>query len=268
MSNRLKINLLRGAMAALWIAAAAVLALGGWKYLRDNFWFNVKQGNGLFVAKKYEAALKKYHDAELYKPESDVLAFNSGNVFYKTKNYDKALQSFQKSLNSDNRDTVQKSHYNMGNVYFRTDNPEGEDKLQLAIREYISALEIDPQDVEAKYNLELARVMLKEKLKKKQDKEKNKLPDKNQKQNPNCPNPQQGQGQQQQQQQQAAAPKPGDKKQDEKKDGDGQDKKKDGEMTPQQAMKILRALDNKEKNDDKKKMIPIPASGLRPEKDW
>jgi Ca-activated chloride channel homolog len=217
----------------------------------------VHTGNKLFAAKKYDESMKIYHDAEIESPKSPIVHNNIGNVFYKTKNFTKSEDSYRKSISeSSEPQIVEKAHYNLGNALFR------QDKLDQAILEYESALKIDPDDVESKYNLEYARIKLKEKLaqqaKKQQqqnNKEKHRLPDERKQQNKQCKNPKSGQGQKQPQpspQKQAAA---------------GGNKENRG-MNRAEAEQILKSIDDKEKHDKKKSMIPIPAGEYKPEKDW
>lgn len=286
---------------ALLCLALLICVSSGCAKIGDEFWINMKKGNLQYSQNKFDDAMKSYHDAELSKPQSQALRHNIGNVFYKQKNYEKAAEAYEKVINGGDRQIAGKGHYNLGNVYFR------QDKLEEAINEYKQAVEIDPEDVEAKYNLEFARVKLKEKIskqqkeqqeqEKKEDKhEKNKLPDDKEKQeNPNCPNPQSAEGgdqqqagQKKQEEKQGAGqqPQPEAKKDEqeqkqaegagEKKDGDDKkesaggaaEKKDNDDMTKEEAMRILRALDGKEKDDQKARMMPIPASGVRVEKDW
>lgn len=280
------------------LAAVALVFSSGCDRLRDDYWYHVKKGNSHFSSGDFDTALKEYHNAELLKPESDVLDHNMGNVFYKQKNMDKAVEKYSEALTSSEKDVVANAHYNTGNAYYR------QDKLDEAILEYKRALEIRPDDVEAKYNLELARAKLKEKMQeqakqqqqqqqqKKDPHEKNKLPDEKKDENKKCPNPQQGQQQQQAQQkkkqqqekaggdedeaekkeqekkQAAAKPEPGNDKKEEEKKKAGGEKKKDGEMSEEEANRILRALDNREKKDREKMTVPYPVGDYRPEKDW
>jgi Ca-activated chloride channel homolog len=156
----------------------------------------ITHGNGLYFDKKYDDALKAYNDARLENPKSPIVENNVGNVFYKQKKYEQSEEKYRKSVDEATDLKIQeRAHFNLGNALFR------QDKLDQAILEYKHALELDPNDVEAKYNLEYARIKLKEKLTeqaKKQQKQnkmdKHRLPDQNKKQNKQCQNPKQSPG--------------------------------------------------------------------------
>jgi len=59
-------------------------------------------------------------------------------------------------VGSENLDLSAKAFYNIGNCYFQ------QNKLKESIEAYKKALELKPDDYQAKYNLELARAKLKE----------------------------------------------------------------------------------------------------------
>jgi hypothetical protein len=140
------------------------------------------------------------------------------------------------------------AYFNSGNAQFQ------KQEFMRAIESYKKALELNPGDVDAKYNLELSRVMLKEQLKRQ----------------PQDKNQQQQQQDQQQQQQQQDQQKPEDQKdQNGKNDQQQQQEAKDqgkndqqqqaaqekqgkkDEMSKEDAMRILRAMGDSEKETQK-----------------
>ncbi len=125
----------------------------GWE---NPFANKTKKGNKLYTQEKYEEALKEYLDAQLDNPESEALHFNIGNVLFKQKKYKEAGEEYQKAGQFRNISTQAAACYNLGNCKFR------EKDLSGAIEEYKKALNLTPQDQEAKFNLELARRKLKE----------------------------------------------------------------------------------------------------------
>jgi Ca-activated chloride channel homolog len=201
----------------------------------------VKQGNALYQAKKYDAARNRYQDALLDAPGSPVIQFNLGDAAYQMKSYDKALESYQKTLGVRDAAVQAKTYYNIGNALYRTN------KLTEAIAAYQDALKLDPSDVDAKYNLEYVRNKLKE----------------NAQPQPQDPQNQQNQQNQQQQQQQ-------NKNQDRNKDQQQQpqpqpQEQRKKEMSKEQAEQILRAMNENQKNKQKK---TVRASGTMVDKDW
>jgi len=120
----------------------------------------VMEGNRLFGEEKYDEANNKYQDALLEDPGSTVIQFNVGDVLYKKKNFEKAMEAYQKALASDDPLFQSKSYYNIGNTLYQSG------KLPESILAYEQALKLNPDDQDAKYNLEFVRNKLKENGKK------------------------------------------------------------------------------------------------------
>ncbi len=122
----------------------------------------INRGNKLFKEGKYEQALAAYQDALLDDPLNEVALFDLGDAYYKIKKYKEAIDAYQKVVGSQNLELSAKAFYNIGNAYFQ------QNKLKESIEAYKKALELNPNDRDAKYNLELARAKLKEMAQKKQ----------------------------------------------------------------------------------------------------
>ncbi len=122
----------------------------------------INKGNKLFKEGKYEQALAAYQDALLDDPLNEVALFDLGDAYYKIKKYKEAIDAYQKVVGSQNLELSAKAFYNIGNAYFQ------QNKLKESIEAYKKALELNPNDRDAKYNLELARARLKEMAKKQQ----------------------------------------------------------------------------------------------------
>jgi Ca-activated chloride channel family protein len=199
----------------------------------------VKEGNKLYKEQKFDAAQNKYQDALLENPNSPLIQFNVGDVIYKKKDYQKAMESFQKTLKSNDVNLQSKTCYNLGNTLYQMN------KLPESILEYQQALKLNPNDQDAKYNLEYVRNKLK------------------QNSQPQQQNPQNQQQQQQQNQQNQNDQKKQDQKQQEKQPQEQQQKK---EMSKEQAEQILKALNEKQKNQ-KEQQVPYGGE-TTVEKDW
>ncbi len=113
-------------------------------------------GNQQYEQSQYEAALRAYRDAQLNDPESPELHYNLGNGHYQLEQYDEAMDELVKTLVSDDPELQQHAYYNMGNAHFR------QGKWLKAIESYQRALELDPDDVDAKHNIELIRQLIKQ----------------------------------------------------------------------------------------------------------
>ncbi|TDI95030.1 MAG: tetratricopeptide repeat protein [Caldithrix sp.] len=225
----------------------------------------VTAGNKLYAEEKYDEANNKYRDALVENPESAIINFNIGDVQYKKRHFEEAIKSYEKSTSSDEIKVQSGSYYNIGNTLYKMG------KLPESISAYKKALELNPEDEDAKYNLEYVRAKLKDKSEKQpqenqqqqqqeqqeqqqqeeqnQDKEQNSEEQKEEQQEQQQNN-QENQGnpeeQQEQQQEQATEPK---------------------EISKEDAERLLNALQNEEKDllkEQKPKRRGRPFRG----KDW
>lgn len=118
----------------------------------DPFADRVSAGNDAYKNKKYDDAMKRYEEADVYLPkkadEAD-LAYNKGCAAYRRKDLDGALEFFRKAVESDKTEIQKKALLNMGNTL-----ADKKDKKSAA-EAYISALRIDPEYTKARNNLEL-----------------------------------------------------------------------------------------------------------------
>ena len=153
-----------------WVSISLLILLLIGASLADSIRGKVKKGNELFTQGKYEEALAAYQDALLDNPLNEIALFDQGDAYYKMKKYKEAIDAYQKVVGSKDLILSSKAFYNIGNAYFQ------QNKLKESIEAYKKSLELNPNDKEAKYNLELARAKLKEMAKKQktQNKQQNK----------------------------------------------------------------------------------------------
>ncbi|MEL6919069.1 MAG: tetratricopeptide repeat protein, partial [Bacteroidota bacterium] len=96
--------------------------------------------------------------------ENVAAPYNLGNAYYNEETYSEAFSRFKQAGElASNKADKHKAYHNMGNVFMK--NKE----YQKAVEAYKEALRNDPTDEETRYNLALA----KELLKKQQDEQKN-----------------------------------------------------------------------------------------------
>ena len=127
------------------------------------------EGMALYQKQKFNQASKKFLEARQGKPNDPKISYNLGNSRYKQGDYAKALQSYSRSVEQNsNSSTNQKANYNMGNTLFRMN------KLEESIVAYKKALELDPSDMDAKFNLEFVREQIKKKKQNQDEPKKNK----------------------------------------------------------------------------------------------
>jgi len=230
---------------------AAVLSLFNFAAADDYRSLNEK-GNRAFNEGKLKEALDLYRQAEVERPETPEIFYNEGNALAETGSYEEATEKYQKALNSDNAALQAQAYYNGGNNLFKKED------YRQAIEWYQKALELNPDDMDAKYNLELARNRLREQMQKQpQDKQQQQQ---QQQQQQDQPKPDE-RDKQQQQQQQEQQQKPQDQQQQQ------QPQPKPDEMSKEDALRILRAIEDNE-NQDLKDQKRYKVQGTYRGKDW
>ncbi len=222
-----------------------------------------EKGNTAYEKGEVKKALDYYHQAEIERPETPAIYYNQANALTSNKNLEEALEKYEKALNTDDVALQQKVHYNTGNALL-----DKQDYLK-AVEAYQKALELNPDDMDAKYNLELARTLLKEQLRR-QPQDKKQQQDQQQQQQEQQQQQKQDQQQQNQQQQKEQQDQSENKNQDEQnqpQQQEAQKQPKPDEMTKEDAMRILRAMEDSEK-DTQKNLKRVRGTGNYRGKDW
>jgi Ca-activated chloride channel homolog len=121
-----------------------------------------KEGNRLFAQGKYEDAEKAYLDAQVKNPGRPEVLYNLGNALIKQNKYSQGIQSLLQSEEKGDKSLRENSWYNTGNALFSMG------KFKESAEAYVQALKLDPADKDAKHNLELAMMRLKQQQQQKQ----------------------------------------------------------------------------------------------------
>lgn len=171
-------------------------------------------------------------------PDNPVANYNLGNAAFKSDDYETAVSSYDAALkNGKDKTTREKAHYNQGVSYSK------QQKLAESIEAWKNALKLDPDDNDARENLQKALLE-----KKKQDEENKKKQDQQKK----------------------------DDKEKDKKDKDKKDKNKPepkeqqqqpSKLNQKQVEQLLKALAQKEK-ELQDRMQSKNSSPVKQEKDW
>jgi len=135
-----------------------ISSLANLAFLEKGAAKKVKEGNEYFLQENYQEALLRYNDAQLDDPVSPEIVFNMGDVFYRQRKYKEAVEAFAKSMERGDRALEAKAFYNVGNSLFQ------QGRLREALEAYKQAIERDPDDEDAKYNLEYTERKMKEML--------------------------------------------------------------------------------------------------------
>ncbi len=128
----------------------------------------VEEGNTQMSAGKADAALVEYDKAVAAMPNEPAAHFNRGTALHALSRYDEAITEFMRATEAREPGLKATAFYNLGNSYFQAN------RYVDAIAAYKRSLALNPSDVRAKWNLELALQKKKEEEKKKQEDQKNK----------------------------------------------------------------------------------------------
>lgn len=201
--------------AVLGLADAAMAGVGS----------KMRAGNAQMKKGNFQEALQKYQEALVLEPDNVKIHYNIGRALYKMDKHQEAASEFQLGMLSKDRKFQSRTMYNIGNCAYRQGG------LDQAIQAYTMSLILNPKDLQAKQNLELALKM----------KEQQQGQSDSTKQNQN----------QQHNQPQQPKPKPQPQK---------------GQMSREEADRVLKALENRERENLKKqKERPQPE---QVDKDW
>jgi Ca-activated chloride channel family protein len=220
----------------------------------------VKAGNKAAVQGDADDALTHYVRALQQKGDTSVIMYDMGNALYDKGDYSTAAQSFQGSLNPHESKADQAATlYNLGNSFY-----EGKE-YDKAVAAYVESLKRNPRDLEAKYNLELAKEMLKQQ--KQQQQQQNQNQDQKDQQKKDQKDQQQQQNQDQQKQDQQKQQEQQQQNQDQQQ-ADQQQPQAGQQMSKKDAERLLNALLQDEQNALKDaKKVKVAARAKR-EKDW
>jgi Ca-activated chloride channel family protein len=121
----------------------------------------------LYGQGRFEQAEKEYARSDMDNPKDIRYRYNRGCAAYQNSDFKGAVAAFSSVLRrSDNEEIQFKAAYNLGNAAFKEGNFES------AVEQYKEALLSNPENEDAKYNLELALRQLEKLKKKKTEKQK------------------------------------------------------------------------------------------------
>lgn len=246
------------------------------------------EGNKKLSEDNFIAAEADYRVAISESPENAAAPFNLGNAYYNNETYSEAFGRFKEAGESATAKTEKHNAYhNMGNVFMKRK------EYAKAVEAYKEALRNDPTDEETRYNLALAKELLKQDEENKDQNEDNK-DDENKddkkdqdKEGENEEDRDKDKKEEGDKGDEGDKEDKGDEKEDENKEGDGDEKKdqnkkpeqgeKDKEqpqprpnqLSKQQVENLLRAMQNAEKQvQEKIDAKKVQGAKVKTEKDW
>lgn len=236
-----------------------------------------KKANKLYEKGKHAEALSLYEEALVEDPDEKKLSINKGSAQYRLNDFTGAEESYKNAITV--KDTKARADllYNMGNVYntqgdqmAQTGNQQAMEKYKAARDSYIKALDLRPHDRDAKWNLQLTQMKIKELEKQQQQQQDNKDKNKQDQDKQNQDQKQDKQDKQKKDQEEEEKKNQQQQPEDQQQEQKPQPKpqKSEEDMEKEEAMRLLQqyADDDKELNKPQKKMRAL--MGKKPEKDW
>lgn len=257
-----------GKIPSLMICLAAFFLFTGFLETSQG---TVKKGNEHFQNKRYQSALEAYRKVQVKNPDAPEVLYDLGTTLYKVDSFQESAQDLETAVKTTQDPQLKaRALYNQGNVQYRLGN------FEEAIDSYKKTLELDPNDKDAKYNLEFLQKQ-KNKIDKKdqeQKKENKKKEDQKKDQQKNQQDQQQNQGQNQQKQenqgqgqgqgqnqqnqdqkdqQQQQQPKPQDQQKQEQQQQQKEQQQKEQEQKEKEQQEAQQKQDQQQKEEQQQK---------------
>lgn len=242
----------------------------------------ISEDNFLEAEKDYRRAISK-------SDKNAAAPFNLGNAYYNKETFSEAFGRFKEAGElADAKPDKHKAFHNMGNVFMKRK------EYEKAVEAYKEALRNNPKDEETRYNLALAKEMLKKEEDEQKQNDENKddkdqedkkdEQEKNQDQNEDGDKKEDDKGDQKEDENEEKNDEgdKGDEEKEENKEGDG-DKKEEKDQKPeeqqqpprpnqlskQQIQNLLEAMQNEEKKvQEKIDAQKVKGVKVKNEKDW
>lgn len=219
----------------------------------------VAEGNKLLDQGDYRGALSAYDRAAEELPDSAEVSYNRGVALYRMGEFEKAGQAFQDALKPGRPELEAKAKYNLGRCAHaaalakRDDLPTAINELSRAIGFYGDAMQLAPQDEDARKNKQLAE-RLREYLRRRLEEQKKENPTSQPSSQPSSqPTSQPNSQPTSQPQSQPASQPTSQPQQGEQQQGDKQEQGSQGEEKKDQAAKDQKQQGAKGKEDEKDK---------------
>jgi tetratricopeptide (TPR) repeat protein len=191
--------------------------------------FTFSEGRRAYEKGDYPRAEEHFRKKAECSPGDAEASYSLGGSLYRQGKYEQAGEAYEKVVGKGKE--LQAGWYNLGNSYFR------QDRFKDALQAYERALELDPEDKDARHNLELVKRRMKEGSRKDKSRPKDQGPRKEEPKDP-------GEG--------GKSPQEGDGK----KEGNRADKKKegkDGDGAPGQDPAQERAKGDQQRQADRQR---------------
>ena len=208
------------------------------------------KGIQLYNSNQFDKAREYYEKILLERKEDAIASFGLGSTAFQQNDLLSAMEGFESALNTDNMELKSNAYYNMGNVLVENQ------RLEESLAFYRKSLELNPNDLDSKFNYELTKRLLQKKHNQKSQQSK---PDKDKNDENKDKNQNKDQKQSEQKEEKSSENRPSQKQNSQEQKPDLSDKKPNAEAT-------LNALKADEENLMKRKLNNSKSRML--EKDW
>jgi Ca-activated chloride channel family protein len=237
----------------------SILVIATITFAADNPRKSAIKGVDHYNKAEYDKALAEFMAGSEADPERSELKYDMGAAFYKLEDFENASAAFGQAAMEENPKLAANAWYNLGNAMFKSGD------MDKAIKAYKNSLYLDHKDPDTKHNLE--RALLMKQMQQQQQQ---------QQQQGDSTGEQQQQQQQQQQQAQADSSKSEQEQQQQQAQADSSagdeeqqpQPRKETDMTPEEALQLLQAMENDEQEAQKEKLERQFGKPKRVEKDW
>ncbi len=125
----------------------------------------IRKGNRLYKKGEFAGSEGMYRRAEEQTGSGHDAIFNLGDALYRQNRFSEATAEFSRAAKAGETDSLKRADglYNLGNSLLK------EQKFKESIDAYISSLKLNPDNMQAKYNLAYAQDQLKKQEEQQQD---------------------------------------------------------------------------------------------------
>ncbi len=224
-------------------------------------------GRSSFADGDFPRALERFQEAAGARPDDPRLTFNVADALYKTGEYAQAEALFAALARKGDARLAAAARYNLGNARYM------QQRYRDAADAYRSALEVAPDDLETRRNLERALRALEEQKKQQEQQQNQQSQDRKQDQRKDQEQDRQSKdGEQREQEERQQSPQAGQQQERQQRPMTDEEKEqqrfeKETGMPKERAMQLLEALQQNEKAQQKK-LLAAKRAGARKGKDW
>ena len=220
-----------------------------------NYYWNMFTGQNAYKSGNYGKAEESFVKALKDRPDDPAALYNMGSTYIKMDKLKEAAAALNKAVEVGNKNIQAKSEYNLGDISFQNK------KLDESLKHYINAVDLAPDDVDAKYNIQVVQELLKKQKQKQQQQQKQqqKQQQQNKEKNKEEKKKEEQKNQKQKEQEQ--------KEKQQQKQNQQQPKEQKEKMSKEDAMRLLRYYEQKEKMEKANRRVRVQMPS-RTEEDW